>query len=324
MSPTHPTESATRPIPPTTTSTTATAATTALPTRRTFDPWNSSSTGHQRADNRLAGSTSWRDSRALKLGVQFRGGLSGGVRVADTVGEGSENFGRDGRTDNGGWVRGASGLRERAQRSIAEALGAKTGKVGVVVGGTGKRDKDRSMEKTVERGEGLESAVRVEEYKEGAKKQVFQGVCIFINGSTAPYISDHKLKHLLAEHGARVSISLGRRSVTHVILGNTSRSGGAGGGLAGGKIQKEIARVGGKGIKFVSVEWWVTLLAASGLTWCCSSQTFHTNMYGRVIESIKAGKRLQEARFSNVKVVAKGQRSVLGMFKTEGNTSTNG
>jgi hypothetical protein len=87
------------------------------------------------------------------------------------------------------------------------------------------------------------------------KKQIFQNLCIFINGTTGPLISDHKLKYLLAEHGARMSIALGRRSVTHVILGNTYNKGGAGGGLAGTKIQKEISRVGGKGIKFVSVEW---------------------------------------------------------------------
>jgi hypothetical protein len=34
----------------------------------------------------------------------------------------------------------------------------------------------------------------------------------------------------------------------------------------------------------------------------------------RVLESVKAGKRLPEARFANLKVAASGQRSVLGAF----------
>lgn len=122
---------------------------------------------------------------------------------------------------------------------------------------------------------------------------IFTGLCIYINGSTAPAIGDHKLKHLLAEHGAHISIALGRRSVTHVIVGrpNNGRGGGAGGGLAGSKIQKEISRVRGKGVKFVGVEW--------------------------VIESVKAGKRLSEARFQGVNIAPKGVGSVYGMFKKD-------
>ena len=81
-------------------------------------------------------------------------------------------------------------------------------------------------------------------------------------------VGDHKLKQLLAENGARISIALGRRSVTHVILGTPNNGGGtkgAGGGLAAGKIQKEIQRVGGKGVKFVSVEWYVPSLLSLSL-----------------------------------------------------------
>jgi hypothetical protein len=98
--------------------------------RTFFDPWNSSSTGHQRAENRLSGSTSWRVSRNLKLSEQYKGGLGGGgKRVADTVGAGSEDFGKDGRKTNGGWEKGAKGLRSGGQRSIVEVWGAtKAGK----------------------------------------------------------------------------------------------------------------------------------------------------------------------------------------------------
>ena len=89
-----------------------------------------------------------------------------------------------------------------------------------------------------------------------SEKKIFSSLTIYINGSTGPLVSDHKLKYLLAEHGARISIALGRRSVTHVILGTPNGKGtGAGGGLAAGKIQKEVQRVGGKGVKFVGVEW---------------------------------------------------------------------
>lgn len=37
----------------------------------------------------------------------------------------------------------------------------------------------------------------------------------------------------------------------------------------------------------------------------------------RVLESLKAGKRLPEAQFSNIILAAKGQRSVYGMFEKE-------
>jgi hypothetical protein len=103
----------------------------AAPVARTFfDPWNSSSTGHQRAENRLSGSTSWRASRNLKLSEQYKGGLGGGgKRVADTVGAGSEDFGKDGRKENGGWEKGAKGLRTGGQQSLVEVWGAsKAGK----------------------------------------------------------------------------------------------------------------------------------------------------------------------------------------------------
>jgi hypothetical protein len=49
--------------------------------------------------------------------------------VADTVGAGSEDFGKDGRKANGGWEKGAKGLRNSGQKSLAEVWGAtKAGK----------------------------------------------------------------------------------------------------------------------------------------------------------------------------------------------------
>ncbi|EZF10628.1 hypothetical protein H112_08138 [Trichophyton rubrum D6] len=102
-------------------------------------------------------------------------------------------------------------------------------------------------------------------------KRIFANLTIYINGSTMPLISDHKLKNMLVDHGAKISIGLARRSVTHVILGDPNGAGevesggagkaarnsqpGAGGGLAAGKMQREISRVSGMGVKFVGVEW---------------------------------------------------------------------
>ncbi|KAL8930800.1 MAG: hypothetical protein Q9208_000341 [Pyrenodesmia sp. 3 TL-2023] len=268
----------------------------AQPARKLLDPWNSSSTGHQRADNRLAGSTSWRVSRTAKLASQFKSGGTGGKRMYDSVGAGSESFGKDGRKENGGWEKGAVGPRETGWQDVGALLAADGGK-GQQEDGGGRDVKRRRVsggddEPTVKK----EVEEVATEFADGGKreKKVFDGLCVFINGSTAPLVGDHRLKQLLAENGARVSIALGRRTVTHVILGTPNGGaggGGAGGGLAASKIQKEIQRVGGKGVKYVGVEW--------------------------VLESLKVRKRLPEAQFSNITLAAKGQKSVYGMFSKE-------
>lgn len=271
----------------------------AKPTRNIFDPWNSSATGHQRADNTLSGSTSWRDSRTAKLSEQFKDGQRGGKRQYDTVGAGSEDFSADGRLENGAWERGAKGLRKGGQSSLWESFdgAAKVTKPGSQEEAHDakrrKLDETCTIDAPLKRGylstEGAGMDAALSPTKLPPNQQIFRDLVIYINGSTFPLISDHKLKRLLADHGARLSIALGRRTVTHVIIGTpNSNGGGAGGGLAGGKLQKEIATVRGKGVKFVSVEW--------------------------VLESIKASKRLPEARFSCLKIAPKGQKSVLGMF----------
>ncbi|KAI0395396.1 hypothetical protein F5Y17DRAFT_423441 [Xylariaceae sp. FL0594] len=125
------------------------------------------------------------------------------------------------------------------------------------------------------------------------RRRIFDGVVVYVNGSTYPVISDYTLKHVLAEHGAKLSSHLSRRKVTHVILGRPSSpapapalgggsGGGCGGGLAAAKLQREIAnKKCGPGVKFVGAEW--------------------------VLESIKAGKRLPEARFADLQIAAKTQ-----------------
>ena len=48
---------------------------------------------------------------------------------------------------------------------------------------------------------------------------------------------------------------------------------------------------------------------------CCSHSTLQgVDGMVRVLESIKAGKRLPEAQFSNLSIAPKNQKSVYGMF----------
>jgi len=262
------------------------------PIRKTFDPWNSSSTGHQRAESRLAGSTSWRQSRSLKLSNQFAAGAAGGKRLFDTIGAGSKDFGRDGRLENGSWERGAPGLREKGWRDVGTML---------TLGSQAEMQKQMG-EKRQRELEFLETKVGVAsepgggkmecetvEDEPAVKRAIFENLCIYINGSTAPAVGDHRLKQLLAANGAKISIALGRRSVTHVIVGRPNgKEGGAGGGLSGSKIQKEIRRVRGCGIKFVGVEW--------------------------ALESLKAGKRVPESRYVVVDTAPNGVGSVKDLF----------
>ncbi|KAI1113045.1 BRCA1 C terminus domain-containing protein [Nemania sp. NC0429] len=276
---------------------------------QTFDPWNSSSTGHQRAENRLGASTGWRDSRNRKLMSQYTGGPGGGKRVSDTVGEGSRDW------DPRAKALITPEMQSRARSSVLDML-AKPGTMkrqasstssappststttpASAMAANGSRS-ERSRSPSPKNGTGIDEerlmARREEEdaaRENNAKRprRIFDGVVVYLNGSTHPLISDHKLKHVLAENGGSMSSHLGRRRVTHVILGRPAAAGyGAGGGLAGGKLQREISKLGGPAVKYVGVQW--------------------------VLESIKAGKRLPEARFVDLKVASKGQQSVYGLY----------
>jgi hypothetical protein len=99
-----------------------------------------------------------------------------------------------------------------------------------------------------------------ESHAEPAKSSLFANLTVYINGSTYPFISDHELKRLLVDHGATVSLALAARYVTHVVIGRPaagSSTSGAGGGLAAGKIHREVQRVRGRPVKYVSVQWLV-------------------------------------------------------------------
>jgi BRCT domain, a BRCA1 C-terminus domain len=268
------------------------------PTREIIDPFNSTSTGHQHADSSISSSTSWRASRTHKLSHQLRDTTGGGGarHVSDLVGAGSGNFGRKG---NGDWERRALGLPGDACRDIRDMMqGTSEGTNEGLQYWQGKLSTDKTLISSVKsdpqqsKAPGWSTAVAIEKSDDGGPStetrtldpppppQIFSGLNIYLNGSTLPHISDHKLKHLLAQHGANISIALGRRTVTHVILSDKGR-------LAAGKIQKEVTKIGGKGVKFVGVQW--------------------------VLDSIEKGRRQPESRYEVVRLAMKGQRSVLGM-----------
>lgn len=142
-------------------------------------------------------------------------------------------------------------VRERASWGIGDM--AATSQVTKPV-----EEKGRTLEEKVNMKRKREDDEKEEERKaRKVERKIFDGLVIYINGSTHPMISDHRLKHVLAENGGKVSIHLGRKSVTHVVLGTPTNGVGigAGGGLSGGKMQKEISKIGGRGIKYVGVEW---------------------------------------------------------------------
>jgi hypothetical protein len=199
------------------------------------------------------------------------------------------------------------GTRKRSSKGVAESFSSQKkatttigsgpdGSEGTSEGLPGKLLTDRTLISTAKSDPqprnalGWSTAVAIEKLDDGdpvsqaqasdpaPPPQIFSGLNIYLNGSTLPHISDHKLKRLLAQHGANISIALGRRTVTHVILSDKGR-------LAAGKIQKEVTKIGGKGVKFVGVRW--------------------------VLDSIEKGRRQPESQYEVVRLAMKGQRSVL-------------
>jgi hypothetical protein len=262
---------------------------------RNFDPWNSVALGHQRAEAR--GPQGWRENRTWKLQNQLAGGHSGGDRLSDRVGAGSEDF------DDRRRVLIPKEVRARAANSVVDMLRRPGTMNEGKDSGSSRPASSRSPERQQlceeeekegeegEKGEGSRSMMTAEEEPPASSQQqpkgeemdaaataantggqsstsssttgttgrkIFDSLVIYVNGSTHPHVSDHRLRHLLVQNGARMSIHLGRRQVTHVILGKPSTpntNSGAGGGLAGGKLDREIRRVGGCGVKYVGVEW---------------------------------------------------------------------
>ncbi|KAH0495140.1 hypothetical protein TgHK011_008707 [Trichoderma gracile] len=281
---------------------------------RRFDPWNSSATGHQRAETQPG--TGWRHSRTRKLNSQFGAGDgSGGKRLSDTWGAGadpdagggvdaagrsSSGRGRTGRINSSSVQDGSSKksssvmdmltrpglMRQTLESNQPKQTNARESHNCEFIAG----DANPTAEERLMQQRRLEDEEKQKQAEENPRK-LFDGVTVYVNGSTFPLVSDHRLKQLISENGGNMSLNLGRRKVTHVILGrpNGSTEGkGLGGGLAATKLEKEIRKIGGCGVKFVSVEW--------------------------VLQSLQEGRRLPEARFSNVKMAAKAQNSVYGLY----------
>jgi BRCT domain, a BRCA1 C-terminus domain len=157
----------------------------------------------------------------------------------------------------------------------------------------------------------LETRVFHKVQKPPPKTSILNDLVFYINGSTMPYISDHRLRHIIAENGGSTTISLAKRTVTHVILtpklsisSSSSPTKGvrdfhaAGGGLAATKIQQQISNMRGpsRNIQFVSPTW--------------------------IVESIKAGKRLPEIHFAEWKMVSEKQESVVDRFFVQSKPSS--
>ncbi|QGA18002.1 hypothetical protein EYB26_005680 [Talaromyces marneffei] len=278
-----------------------------------FDPWNTSSTGHQRAENPYSRTTEWRDTRREKLARQFQsdrhqapssgGSLSGG-RGRSCI------LGNEGRREEGEWKWMTAQEAARNELGVAD--------IRRYMGGISKAqqpqpqpqpqtkpesESEQQCQPMIKEKFAVEPAepttiqpqpdtqdpsaeVRPEDSTRRKKKGIFTSLTFYINGFTYPTISDHKLKRLLADEGGSISLYLARKSVTHVILGASGLAGSGngarktGGLLSAGKMQKEVLSKTsgfGKGVKYVNVEW--------------------------VVESIKAGKKLPEARFAPSSVV---------------------
>lgn len=259
-----------------------------------FDPWNTSSTGHQRAENPYSRTTEWRDTRREKLSRQFRSSRPSSRR-ADVGGSCTlltEEDGAGGGEAKGEWKwmsaqeatrneLGVADIRQYMGISKAQAQPQQPlplSKLNSQVQSGQQRQptmKERlAYEPVTTPPPDLISKPTEEENdeKEEERKGIFTSLTFYINGSTYPTISDHKLKRLLADEGGNISLYLARKSVTHVILGaaaanhtDTGSSAGArrtGGLLSAGKMQKEVLSKTsgfGKGVKYVNVEWYVHL-----------------------------------------------------------------
>lgn len=181
--------------------------------------------------------------------------------MSDTYGAGSEDF------DEKLKMVVPKDVKARAKMSVADMLA----RPGLMRSGSSVSETGSATSSTSAAAPGGLVVTSEEEVMEARRKEdedaeatraagrgLFEGVTVYVNGSTHPIISDHRLKRVLVENGARMSIHLGRRQVTHVIVGRPAGVGaGAGGGLASGKLEKEIRRIGGSAVKYVGVEWLV-------------------------------------------------------------------
>ncbi|KAL2001799.1 hypothetical protein VTN02DRAFT_1202 [Thermoascus thermophilus] len=293
--------------PPSSSSSSSSCTAAADPTNHLlFDPWTSAATGHQRADGpSVAGTRWWRDVRTEKLGRQFRGDYQNQQNRQQQQhlhGRKRERGNKDIRCFMGGVAKQKQNRNKKLEEDDHSTPCSASASASAVDDTPGAFSLD-STKYAIGKDDTAPAPETPPETETGPgprRRGIFSNLTFYINGSTYPLISDHRLRHLLVTNGAEIALAPARRTVTHVILGTHNRTTtigvreGCGGGLAARKLQREIERVGGggggSGVRFVGVEW--------------------------VLESIKAAKRLPEARFAHrtLHVAPRGQPSVLRMF----------
>lgn len=264
---------------------------------RVFDPWNSSSTGHQRGET--SAGTAWRRTREEKLALQFSSFSSGDRERGDRRDCGYGD-------DDGEWVwmndhpslgsgNGNESVKESGQRDIRDmfSVGKGSSSSSSFLSGVDSKKSclsSSSSDITTTTKENQDQAKNSPQIQEATKEdqdqnqkqnppKIFANLTIHLNAASSPLISDHALRHLLVAHGASLSLGVSRR-VTHIIVGRPNTSftstsststsssttgrdesrksiSGAGGGLSASKLQKEIAKAGCRGFRVVGVEWFV-------------------------------------------------------------------
>ena len=224
---------------------------------RVFDPWNSSSTGHQRGET--SAGTAWRRTREEKLALQFSSSSSGDRERGDGRGCG---YGDD--DDDGEWVwmndhpslgngnghghgNGNESVKESSQKDIRDMFSVGKGSSSsssssFFSGGDNKVSclSSSSSDITTTTKQNQDQPKISPQIQETTKKdqdqdqyqnqkqtppKIFANLTIHLNAASSPLISDHALRHLLVAHGASLSLGVSRR-VTHIIVGrpNTSSS----------------------------------------------------------------------------------------------------
>ncbi|KAF4958657.1 hypothetical protein F66182_18308, partial [Fusarium sp. NRRL 66182] len=213
-----------------------------------FDPWNTSSTGHQRAENPYSRTTEWRDTRREKLARQFRSDHHTAPSSRDNLtGRGEGSYTNEPEAGGGGeegewiWMSAQEATRnELGVADIRRYMGVskphpqpQQGQHGLLKPEPQAQSEQQCQpamkEKLAFEPATSPSLSEISRPTEKGRKGIFASLTFYINGSTYPTISDHKLKRLVAEEGGNISLYLARKSVTHVILGAAASSSQGGG-----------------------------------------------------------------------------------------------
>ncbi|KAF8447087.1 hypothetical protein BDZ91DRAFT_803272 [Kalaharituber pfeilii] len=265
--------------------------------QKTIDIYNSTSTGHQ-VGSGVSKPISWHKSRTTKLQQQFRSNPLQLSAIAASAAQSSASVpsvsaSKEQHGDHQRHTTPAPAKLVTVQAATFEPRKQHTFRATAVLAAAPAPTPGSYAPSTAAAHSTLASPMPLPttaapQAAESSTKKIFFNCTIYINGTTSPSISDHLLKRHLCSHGASIATMLHRKSVTHVILGKPSSSGGAGGGLAAGKLHKELTK-NGRPIKFVSVEW--------------------------VLDSIKAGKRLSERNYPVLNMHSQSQRNMASFVK---------